>query len=486
MFDKIRSYFSDKNKKPEFKSDAWLNPLSGLGIPGQDKSATNIYRSCNFLSYAEMDMLYRSDGLTRRIIDIVASEMLRQGWEIEGDPQSELASQLEDMNAYHKLNTLIQSARLYGGAILIMGINDGRALDEPVNENNIKSVDWMHVFDRYQINIVCESIDKDLNSQNYGYPSEYQVNDITTGATFVVHSSRILRMDWNNVSARQRATNQGWGDSILVSIYEELKNYGSAYANLTAIVQDFINGVLKMPGLSQALGSTCTQNDILRRISNANNAKSTVNALVLDGEESYEKLSSNVAGLPDIVDRLMLALSAVCGIPITLLFGRSPAGLNATGEADVRNFYDMIKQYQELKLKPLLEKLNFYLFKARNGPTRGQVPDNWSIKFKPLWQNTEEQEANIRRSVAETDSIYIDRGVLDPNEVAISRFGGDRYSMNTQIDVEARENGYDQQEIEDLEYQKEEEIKNMQPEPNIGPDYLGNANGGNDVIIVDR
>lgn len=344
----------------------------------------------------------------------------------------------------------------------------------------------MHVFDRYQINIIYETIHSDLNSPEYGKPSEYQINDVVTGAVFNVHESRTLRVDWNLLSPREMMLNQGWGDSIIVSIYEELMNYGACYGNMSAIVQDFINGVFKIPNLSMSLASTCSQADIMRRLQNANFTKSVTNALVLDGAESYEKLSSNVGGLSDIIDRFMLALSAVTGIPITLLFGRAPAGLNATGESDTRNFYDMVKQYQELKLKPILERLNFYLFKSKNGPTKGREPENWSIKFKPLWQNTEEQEATIRRTVAETDRIYIETGVLDPNEVAISRFGGDRYSMNTQIDIEAREGGFDPQEIAELEYEKEEEIKHMQPDPNIGPDYMGNASGGNDVIIVGR
>jgi len=90
----------------------------------------------------------------------------------------------------------------------------------------------------------------------------------------------------------------------------------------------------------------------------------------------------------------------------------------------------------------------------------------------------------MRRTVAETDAIYIDRGVLDPTEVAISRFGGDRWSMNTLIDTKARENGYDPNEVETLESEKEKEIKEMPPEPTIGPDYLGNVNGGNDIIVL--
>jgi hypothetical protein len=41
--------------------------------------------------------------------------------------------------------------------------------------------------------------------------------------------------------------------------------------------------------------------------------------------------------------------------------------------------------------------------------------------------------------VAETDTIYINAGVVSPDEVAVSRFGGDEYSDETVIDFDERE-----------------------------------------------
>ena len=484
MFDQIKSLFKSKlkvkTKNTEFKTDGWMNILSGLGVPGRDKTASTVFRACPQFGWCELDQLYRADGLTKRIIDIVSAEMIRQGWEVDGDPEGLLVSKFEEMNLYAKLTNLIQWARLYGGGLIVMGIADGRELDQPVNINNIEAVTWLHVFDRWQTQILFEYMTLDLNDQNYGYPTLYQITDYRTGAVFNVHHSRVLRMDWSILPPRDRNFNQGWGDSVILSIYDELKNYGSAFANTSAIMQDFVNGILKIPGLSQSLASNCNDSAILKRLDFANLSKSVAQMMVLDGEEVYEKLSTNVGGLSDLLDRFMLSLSSVTGIPVTLLFGRSPGGLNATGDSDVRNFYDMIKQYQELKLKPILEKLTLYIFKSKTGPTKGLEPENWSIQFAPLWQNTEEQEANVRRTVAETDAIYIDRGVLDPNEVAISRFGGDRWSMNTLIDIDARENGYDPSEVALLKAEKEKEIENMPPEAEIGPEKESS------VIVVDR
>lgn len=466
------------------RKDGWQNILTGLGQQGRDKTASTCFRACAYFSPTELDELYRADGLTRRIIDIVPAEMMRQGWELEGDSKDIIAGQLDELNAYTKITSLIQYSRLYGGAIIVMGINDGRPLDQPVNLDAIKSVDWLHVFDRWQVQIMFDFICCDLNDPNYGCPQIYQVNDYRTGAVFNVHESRILRMDWSILPPRQQFVNAGWADSLIVSIWDELKNYGAAFANTSAIMQDFVNGVMKIPGLSNDMSSSCAEVEaaLTKRLNWANIGKSTVGMLVVDGEEDYQKLSTNVSGLDGLIDRFMLALCAVTGIPSTLLFGRSAGGLNATGDNDVRNFYDMIKQLQETKLKPILERLTLYLMRAQLGPFAGKEADNWNIRFVPLWQNTEEQEALIHKLYAETDSMYIDRGVLQPDEVAISRFGGDRWSSITNIDILARENGFDPNEIEKLTAEKEAEEATMTPAATIGP---SDTNGRSNILFVD-
>lgn len=480
--------FSSKfiNLSGDIRADGWMNILNGLGQRGRDKTTAIVFRACPVFTFCELDELYRADGLTKRVIDIIPAEMLRQGWEVDGDPEGAILGKFEELDVNCKLNALIQWSRLYGGAICVMGVADGRPLNEPVDVENIKSINWLQVFDRWQVMINFDFISQDMNDENYGNPQWYQVTDYRTGAVFVVHYSRVLRMDWGTLPPRDKYWNQGWGDSVLVSIYNELKNYGAAFANTSAIMQDFVNGILRIPGLSNSMGQSCDEADraLMKRLDFANLSKGVTNMMVLDGEEIYEKLSTNVAGISDLLDRFMLSVSSVTGIPITLLFGRAPAGLNATGDADIRNFYDLVKQLQETKLKPVLEKLIFYMFKAEYGPTGGVEPDNWGIQFTPLWQNTEEQEAIMRRTVAETDAIYIDRGVLDPTEVAISRFGGDRWSMNTIIDQEAREGGYNAEETKELEAQKQQEIEKEPPEATIGPDYMGNPNGGNGVVVV--
>lgn len=457
------------------RGDGWQNVLTGLGICGRDKKMNGQFLLTKILAQQELDQMYRTDGLTRRIIDLFSNEMIRQGWEIEGDQEGQCLLKLEELKSNLHLTNLIKWARLYGGAVCVMGIADGLALDEPVDENAIRNIEWLHVFDRYQSFSRDGTFEADLNSPNYGYPNVYTINDNRTGAVFYVHYSRILRVDWSILPPRWQNFNNGWGDPLMQSIYEELRNYASVFSSTATMMQDFVNAILSIPDLSSIMASQCGEQNLMKRLNIFNLAKSMTNLGIIDANEKYEKVTTNVSGISEILDRFMISLSAVCGIPVTLLFGRSAAGMNSTGDNDVRNFYDAVKQEQECKLKPVLEKLIRYIMLSKDGAFLGVEPDNWSIQFVPLWQNTEEQEAIVRKIVAETDAIYIDRGVLDPAEVAVSRFGGNHWSMNTEIDINARNNNFDPKEVEELE----EQVKAKEsPAAGIGPDYIGTGVSG--------
>ena len=467
LIDKVKQVNNDNF----MRSDGWTNVLTGLGVCGRDKKQSAAFRITNIFNRSELDQMYRSDGVLRLIIDIFAQEMLRQGWELEGDAEGMIVNKLEELKVNEAMGNLIKWARLFGGSVCIMGIADGLPLDQPVDERTIRDVQWLRVFDRYQAYSRDGTFESDLNSPNYGFPNVYTINDNRTGAIFFVHYSRILRMDWNVLPPRWQNFNQGWGDPLIQTVYEELRNYSTAFSHTATIMEDFVNGVLQIPGLTELMASQCGSNTVLNRLNIMNMAKSTTNTMVLDALETYTKLTTNVSGVADLLDRFMLALSAVVRVPVSLLFGRSPAGLNSTGENDVRNFYDAVKQEQETKLRGVLEKLIRYIMISKDGPFNGVEPENWSLQFIPLWQNTEEQDALTKRAIAETDAIYIDRGVLTPDEVAISRFGGNKFSSNTEIDLAARERmSQHPEELEELEAEKEKLYK---ANPTEGPDYMG-------------
>lgn len=460
-------------QKSQSNQDGIINVLTGLGVSGKDRTASLRFLGTSKLDPITLENIYTSDGFGKRIIDLVANEMTRQWIEVSGDPEGYIVAKLEEINAKEKITNLIRWARLYGGAVIVIGADDGQDLDQPLNEAAIQSVDFLHVFDKNQVSWSPTDLYNNPMNPKYGLPELYTLTPYYGGVPFRVHESRILRMDGESIPNRLLFSNNGWGYSVLQACYDQIKALSSSYKATSNIIEDFIQTILSVNNLGDMLAAG--QDELIKkRLNIIDLSRSVANTILLDGDESYQKQASSVGGLDALIDRFAVALAAVTGIPYTLLMGKSPAGLQATGDADMRIFYDLIKAEQEDKLKPLLERLIKLIILSGELDMEELDLDNWSIVFKPLWQLTEQETATLRKTIAETDQIYVNTGVLDPNEVAISRFGGNTYSMETQIDTDARENELENKdvnaEIEELKLMmRETQAATRQPPPQLPP-----------------
>ena len=402
--------------------DGWQNLLTGAGMLGRDKRAYTSYGAGPILGQVQLRQMYEGEGFARRIINLPAREMTRQWIEIEGDTDGLCLEELKRLKAKTSLRDMIRWARLYGGALAVLGLDDRQDLEAPLNEAGLQGVEFIRVHDRHRISWTSDDLYADSNHPKFGEPEFYTINPIN-GAMYRVHESRTLIMDGEPVPEETRSQNNGWGGAALQAVHSQLRDLGEAYSGTASIIQDFITGTLNISNLHNLLASG--QEDlVIRRLGLMDQSRHIINTVLLDKEEVYQKHASSVSGLADLLDRFALALSAVTGIPQTLLMGQSPAGLSATGDADIRFWYDNIKSDQEDKLLPPLERLVTLIMAAKRGPFKGREPEGWAIRFNPLWQLSDKEEAEFRKTVAETDNIYLTTGVVDPAEVAHSRFGG--------------------------------------------------------------
>ena len=102
-------------------------------------------------------------------------------------------------------------------------------------------------------------------------------------------------------------------------------------------------------------------------------------------------------------------------IPQTVLFGRSPAGQNATGKSDLENYYNMVENIQKQNMKANARTVIDLIF--RQGVHEGIIkePPKYKVKFAALWSmsDTEQAEvaqkrAQVNQTKAQTVSVYID------------------------------------------------------------------------------
>ena len=424
------------------RADGWFSALGGFGVSGKDKRLTG-EMDPTLLSNAEVQNLWRGSDIAGRIIELMANECYRQGWDVtlEDKEQSEEAARyMTALGATKASHAAKEFERAYGGGAIYPVINDGSSsLAEPLNEDRIATISHLIVFEAAELQ-PAQYYSSPLEPK-FREPETYRVTPYTRGGLaatqFEIHESRIIPFDGIRVSTNQ-ATQTGWGDGVLNRVFDVLRDYGIAWSAAGVLLSDFSQASFKIKGLAQLMAED--KDDVIKtRIRAIELSRSSVNMVLLDAGEEYERKQTPVAGMPELLDRFATRIAAAARTPVTLLMGQSPAGLNATGDSDVRFWYDSVASEQELKCRPQLERLLELVLLANDGPTRGKLPDSYAVTFRPLWQPTDAEVATTRKTVADTDAVYIDRGVVSPEEVAIARYGGDEYSMELQINIEERE-----------------------------------------------
>lgn len=422
--------------------DSWVNTLTGVGTATGKTNVAFAPNQNELLSLVDCENLYNFDGVAARICDAVPVNALRGGFAVStGDAEVESAihTALDALNATELATRAWTWGRLYGGGALYLGIDDGLAPEEPVDEARIRAVRWMVDVDRRDLYPM--TWERDSASPRFGQPDTYRLTRMggTASETITVHHTRIVRFEGATPTRRRRLLLQGWGESVLQRAYLEMQAMRSAFAAAGVLVQEASQGVLKIRDLMDMMAAD-TDDVIRRRLALMDESRSVARSLLLDADgEGYERVDTgSLTGVADIMDRMVLLLSATTGIPVTILMGKSPAGLNATGESDIRAWYDTIAADREKMLRSRLERVVRLVLISREGPTGGREPSGWKVQFPSLWQSTPSEEAELRAKVATTDVQYINAGVLTPEEVALSRFRTEGWSAETTVDLDAR------------------------------------------------
>lgn len=428
--------------------DAWNNTFTGLGTT-RDKMTFSSFEANTILEDEYLDNLYHGDDMASRSCDTVPEESFRRGFEIksedvDSDTLKAINDAISDLNVDAEYVDAGVWARVFGGCVVYIGADDGAKgpmLATPLNETGIRTLDHINVINkRYAL---PQSWYTDPSNPKFGKPETYMITPTGSGAevtasTSIVHETRLIRFDGLRASSYYRQRNNGWGLSLLQRMNQILQDYGMSFQGLAHLLSDANQGVFKMEGLIDALAAQETSL-IQGRMQLLDMSRSDVRAVVLDKEEEFTRQNFNWSGIKDPFSIMMLRLSSAARIPVTVLMGQSPAGMDATGESDLRWFYDQTDAHREKYFEPKLRELIRLITLSREGPTGGKELENYTIYWPSLWQPTEKEQAEIYKVNAEGDQIYMDGGVLIPSEVALSRFTPDGYSTEITIDTKTRE-----------------------------------------------
>lgn len=404
-----------KMPRPMVNTDGMVNVLSGLGTR-KDVAARSGYSADPMLDQHTLESIFVGDGLARKIVEMPAEEALRRWFTIDGDDGDDVIGDMEALGVQKHITDALVWSRLYGGAGVIRLLNDGGTLDEPLNRKNLKQVMGLRVVDRHRISWTTADLSTDTNSPQFGQPAIYTITP-TNGVQYRVHYSRISIIDGMRLPQIKRDMNQGWGSSSLQGVWSYLMRVGQNYGYSSNIMRDFVQAVLSVNGLTEMLANG--QDQLVKdRINLLDLSRSILNAMVIDADnESYSKQASSVSGLADLLDRHMEGLCGVAGIPMTKLVGRAPGGMNSSGDAEQRDYYDMLVAMRATTVGNACEDITRDIYAARGGE-----PESWSIKWASLYQPTDKELAETESAQAATDKTYWETGALDADEIREKRF----------------------------------------------------------------
>lgn len=425
----------DKEKgqenRQEKRADGYKNMLNKYGTK-DDVSEQYRFESDGPVTDLELTLNYEENGLFAKAIDIPADDAVSSGFSYginDVNLENFINESLDELNFEEKASTAIKWSRLYGGALMVMIVDDGRGLEEPVDWDNIHGIDELLVFERPLVTPDYNSIynykPKDRKWSKFGMPKFYDISPVY-GNPFRVHESRCLLFKNGTLpQSSSRAEYRFFGMPEYARIHKALQETATSHGNGVKLLDRAVQSIYKMSGLANLLETEEGEDVVLRRLRIIDMAKGIINSIAIDANgEDYDYKTVTFSGVKDIIDAACNMLSAVTNIPQTKLFGRSPAGENATGRGDMENYYTYVRNIQKLNLKKNLGILIDIILLAGKYKEKFEKVPNYALEFKPLWSLSEAEQAAVEQTKAATElakaqaaQVYVDMQALDPSEV---------------------------------------------------------------------
>ena len=397
-------------------TDSFKNFIANLNT-GRDKQAGGDYYLLN-LTDSQWSVIYRTSWMGRKVVDIPARDATRKWreWQADAEQIELIEAEEKRLQLPQKVMLALQQSRLFGGSGIYFSIAD----DDPELPLDLGSVqagsfDFCTVFPKGVL--VAGDIELDPMSEYYGLPAWYEVSGAESGRT-KIHRSRLAIFIGNDILTPQELVgqNQGWGDSVLQSAYQAVRNADSTASNIASLVYEAKVDVLQIPDLSSIMDNPRHRELLVERVELSGQLKGNNGMLVIDKDEEYSQKTFSFAGLPDISYQALQAVSGAADIPITRFLGQSPAGLTSTGESDLKNYYDAVNSMQTLIVTPSLRRLDDALVRS----ALGAVPDDITYEWSSLWQMSDAEKSRISKETSETIGILLDTNQYPEEALAVA------------------------------------------------------------------
>lgn len=400
----------DINSHPKFEgvtADSFVNFAQKLGIGADNPLSTSTY-GFNPITrrHVLLEWIHRGSWLGGVAVDCVADDMTRMGIEYVTEMPPEDALKIDELMTglqfWGGINDTVKWGRLYGGTIGVILI-DGQDMRTPLRVDTVGKDQFKGVIalDRWMVEPDLTDLVTELGPR-MGLPKFYRIgaNAPALRGQAVHYTRCIVRHVGIKLPYNQALTENLWGLSVLERLYDRMIAYDSASTGVAQLIYKSYLRTLSVKGMREiasaggpALDGLVRYTEMMRRF------QGIEGITLIDADDTFEVQTGQAfSGLSDALATFAEQLSGALQIPLTRLFGQAPAGLNATGDNDMRNYYDMIRQRQEVDLKAGVT----VAYKCAAASLGILLPDDFQIGFRSLWQLNETDKATIAKSNTET------------------------------------------------------------------------------------
>ena len=128
--------------------------------------------------------------------------------------------------------------------------------------------------------------------------------------------------------------------------------------------------------------------------------------------EGVMNVQTTIAGCTDVVRQSLELIACINRTPAVKLLGISPSGFNATGESDLKNYYDYISSKQELyreQIQTIINVIQLCEF--------GNIDPAITFKFEPLNEENKASQAMTAQTKIGALTQLVDRQAMSAEEL---------------------------------------------------------------------
>jgi len=387
--------------RPVQTMDAFSNPAARIGYGTMDLLQATEYPLTRMTqNYQLLTSLYRDNWIVQNIIATIPNDIVRKWYEIKTNIAPEYMDRMVRLERRTQIRQkLLQGmywGRLYGGAAGLIMIKGHDDMSQPLDPDTVlpDSFLGLQILDRWSGIYPESSMVTDPEDPDLGLPEYYSIRDEETGMTVsMVHHSRIIRFIGRALPWLETVHELYWGESEIEAVYNEVVKRDNVSSNIAALTFRANVNYMESDSLDQLMGTGNAemQRRFWQKLQAQSMIESNFGTRILNKGDAIHNTQYTFTGLADVYDRTMMDVAGAARTPVTKLFGRSPAGMNATGESDMQNYYDYIDGLRETDFRPIVERVLPIMALS----AWGTIPDDMNIDFPPMWTPDAREIAEI-------------------------------------------------------------------------------------------